>query len=106
MRIGPLRHRVTIQQTAETQNDYGETNNTWSEYVKRWADVRQLRGQEALLAEQTQSRTTHRVRMRHVSGLTSKMRIKWGARILNINGIQEDRTHQRETVVMCTEDTN
>ena len=85
MRAGKLRHYVIIQSILEElQDDYGGATKTWQTHATVWASIDPLRGQEAMVAKQTQSSANYRIRVRHCVGLTPHMRVLWGTRIFNI----------------------
>ncbi|MBO8183770.1 MAG: phage head closure protein, partial [Archaeoglobus sp.] len=46
MRAGELRHRITIQQMQDTQNEYGEPTKEWVDAATVWASIEGLRGRE------------------------------------------------------------
>jgi SPP1 family predicted phage head-tail adaptor len=102
MDAGRLRERVTVQQAAETRNALGETVLSWSTFAERWASVEGVSAREALAAGQQDVTITHRVRMRHVSGMTQNMRIYWRSRTLNIISLLE-YDNRSEHVAICEE---
>lgn len=99
---GKLRERVTVQQAAENRNRLGETVQTWSTFVERWASVTGISSREFFLSGQQQTEITHRVRMRYVDGLNSTMRILWRGRVLEIASALENATRS-EHELLCTE---
>jgi SPP1 family predicted phage head-tail adaptor len=100
---GRLRERITIQQATEVRNRLGETTQTWSTYVERWASVEGLSGREVLLSGQQQTEVTHRVRLRYVDGLSQQMRILWRGRVLEITSLLE-HNNRTEHELLCVED--
>jgi SPP1 family predicted phage head-tail adaptor len=100
---GRLRERITIQQATEVRNRLGETTQTWSTYVERWASVEGLSGREVLLSGQQQTEVTHRVRLRYVDGLSQQMRILWRGRVLEITSLLE-HINRTEHELLCVED--
>lgn len=102
MQPGQLRERVEIQRAAETRNALGEVTQTWATYASRYAAVMTLRSREALNAQQAGLSVTHKVKLRHVSGLKSSDRIVWRGRTLEIVSIIE---HEQFTVheLLCEE---
>lgn len=61
---GEYDQRVTIWKNVPTVNDDGQKVEAAVEYIKRWAAIRPISGQERFLAQQTQADVTHRVRLR------------------------------------------
>lgn len=102
MEPGVLRERVEIQSPAETRNALGEISQTWTTYQSRYAMVASVRSKEQINAQQQGLRITHRVKMRHVSGLLPSHRIRWRNRTLHIVSVLE---HEQYTVheLLCEE---
>lgn len=88
MRAGALRVKAEIQSppAAETVDDLGEPSGSWTLAYTRWVSVEPLGAQELFNAAQLQSKATHKVRLRYLSGLTSKHRFKVGSRYWYIQG--------------------
>lgn len=102
MDAGRLRERVTVQQASETRNSLGETVLSWSDFTTTWASVEGVSAREALALGQQELVITHKVRMRYLSLLTSKMRFRWRSRILNIVSLLE-YDNRTEHVAICEE---
>ena len=86
MRAGHLRHRVAIQQAVESKGATGQTVRVWSTVKTVWARIEPIRGEERIAAQQTQSKQTHRVSLRHNAypALTGAHRFLFGTRIFEI----------------------
>ncbi len=84
MRIGPLRHRIALQAGTGTQGEYGNIPLTFSTYATVWASVQPLSGRERLNAQQIHAETTHRIRLRYLSTVTTKDRISFDSRTFEI----------------------
>jgi SPP1 family predicted phage head-tail adaptor len=99
---GTLRERVTVQQATENRNRLGEAISEWSTFAEVWASVNGVTAREYLLAGQQQIELSHRVKMRYLSGLTSKMRLSWRGRTLEIISILE---HENRSIheLICQE---
>lgn len=105
MRIGPLRHRVNIQQPIATQNDFGEEIITWSTLASVWANVLPASGRESYVSagEQQLAVITHRVQLRYRTDLGPKMRVVWEDRYLDIESVQDPTGKRGFLMVMCRE---
>lgn len=103
MKAFQLRHRVEIQSVAETRDSYGQPIQTWSKFATVWAALEPLRGREFFSAEQFQSKLTTRIRIRYLDGVTTKMRIVFGAYTYNIESIINTTMANKELVLMCSE---
>lgn len=81
MKIGKLRHRVTIQKLISTPDGGGGSTKTWIDDATVWAAIEPLRGGERYVAQQVQSELTHKITMRYREGIKPQMRIKYKDRI-------------------------
>lgn len=106
MRAGPMRHRVTIQESTDTQDAYGEPIESWAAYAVRWAQVEPLRGAERFEAQRLNPDLAYRVRLRHdstIDAVTPKMRISWDSRTLRIHEVINIGARDREVQLICSE---
>lgn len=101
---GKLRERVTVQIASGTTNTLGETVLSWANSTAVWASVEGVSAREALDAGQQETTITHRVRLRHLPGLTQQMRFAWRSRTLNIVSLLE-YGNRTEHVAICEEQT-
>ena len=99
---GKLRERVTVQTPSGNVNALGETVLSWSDYATVWASVEGVSAREALALGQQETVVTHRVRMRHLPGLTQQMRFSWRSRTLNIVSLLE-HGNRSEHEAICEE---
>lgn len=103
MRAGELRHRVTLQQPAETRNEYGEAERTWSHVATVWAAVEPLSGREYFDSQQRQAAVSTRITLRYQPGITPHMRVLFGARVYEIDSVIDIEERHREMQLMCAE---
>lgn len=105
MRVGPLRHRVTIQQACEEQAASGAVTIEWKDVVHRWAQVQPVTGREIISGQQVRAEISHRVWMRYQPGIviTPKERLMFGDRVFNILSIINRNEKDRELELLCTE---
>lgn len=103
MRAGELRHRVTIQQMQDTQNEYGEPVKEWVDVVTVWASIEGLRGREYFEAQQTMAQADHRIKIRYMDGIKPTMRIVYGTRIFSIQSVLDPDGRRRELHLICKE---
>jgi SPP1 family predicted phage head-tail adaptor len=107
MRAGKLRHRVTVQSPAGTRDAVGERQTTWTDVAANVpASIEPLAAREQFLAAQAQASTTHRVRLRYssdLSALNASWRIKFGDRVLVIDGVRNIEERNMEFELLCTE---
>ena len=103
MRAGALRHSITIQQTDETRSATGSVTNTWSTFAKVRAEVRPTTGIEQVAGDQVVADVTHQVRIRWYDGVTPKMRVLFGRRVLEIIHVINLFERDREMNLLCRE---
>lgn len=76
MRTGRLRHVGTLQRKTETENKTGELVATWADVAEGVrCSVSPIRGREGVYAGRIRETTTHKIRMRWVSGLNPTDRL-------------------------------
>lgn len=103
MRSGRLRHKVTVQTVSEATDSFGQAIKTWSTYAQPFASVEPLNGREFFTANADSSEVTVRIRLRYLSGLTTKMRVLWDSKYYNIESIIDPAERNAEMVLMCSE---
>lgn len=101
MRIGKLRHRVTIQRPGQTQDpETGELLPGWTEVATVWASVEPLSAKEFIAAQAGQSEVSARILMRARSDIEPTMRIKHRGNIYNIHGGLPDPNSGRHWITL------
>lgn len=103
MRAGKLRHRITIQQVAETQDETGALVSDWSTFAEVWGSVEPLRGRELFMAHEQQARMDVRIRLRYLAGITAKMRVLFGSHTYQIVSVINPEMRNREMQLMVWE---
>jgi len=99
---GLLRERITVQRSAESRNRLGESILEWATFLDTWASVQGVSAREYFLAGHQRSEISHKIRTRYITGLTSKMRILWRGRTLEIISILE-QDNRRVHELICLE---
>lgn len=108
MRGGELRHLVTLDNpgTAVADGDGGFTQ-TFAELspARVWAAIQPAtaRDLERVAAGTVLSTASHIVTMRYHAGVTTKTRITFGTRVLNVTGVSNPDERNRELVCLCAE---
>jgi SPP1 family predicted phage head-tail adaptor len=97
-------HRITIEENQPTRDGIGGTADNWVPVATVWAAVEPLKGREFFAAQQVNSEVSHRVTLRYRAGVRPDMRVRFGARVLEIAGppIDPDEKH-KELQLMCVE---
>lgn len=103
LRIGRLRHRIIIQQVTETRDAAGSVIESWDTFATVWGGMDPIAGREYFAAKQTQAETTHRIRIRYLSGVLPKMRVFWDSRTFDITQVINYGERNEEMHLMATE---
>jgi len=107
MRAGELRRRVTIQQRTTTLDTYGGQSTAWTDFAKNVpCSISPLNGRELMAAQAVNSEVSHTISMRYLAGLTAAMRILYGTRVFNIQGVINVDERNREMTVLASEGLN
>ena len=105
IRIGDLRHRLTLEQSTRTDDDCGGAVETWGAVAELWAALRPLSGFERETADQLAGRVTHEVWVRHRVGVEPAMRFtaNAGARVFGIRAVIDSGERRRFLKCLCEE---
>jgi len=102
MRAGNLKHKVTIQTYSETQSSFGEPVKSWVNLTQAYASITPLSAKEFFKAG-VQAEASHKVEIRYVPGVTSKMRVLYGVRVFSIESVLNIREANKSLVLVCSE---
>ncbi|GIW49202.1 MAG: head-tail adaptor protein [Caloramator sp.] len=103
MKIGDLRHRVTLQKLEMVQDSYGQPTETWTDVATVWAAVNPISGREFFQTETINSEVTHKILIRYMQGVKPAMRIKFKDRIFNILYVINFEERNETLQLMCKE---
>ena len=103
MRAGQLRHKVIIQENTPSRDDYGAEAESWSNFATVWAAIEPIRGREFWESQQINAEVTARITIRYLSGVTPKMRVKYGTRIFDIISVINPEERNRDLQLMVKE---
>lgn len=103
MRAGMLRHKIVVQKFTEVQDVYGEADKTWTTFKTLWAHVSPISGREYFDAKQHTSEISHQVKIRHLDGVTPKMRILYDSRYFDIESVINEGERDKQVTLMCRE---
>lgn len=87
VRAGQLTRRIRIERVQRTRLAGGGATEEWVPVATVWARVEPMRGLERFASDQTSSRVTHQVTIRHRSGITPQMRVVLGDRIFTVRSV-------------------
>ena len=103
LRSGELRHRVRIQARASGVGSRGESTGDWADVAQRWASIVTLSGDELERARQRMPEARLQVRIRYLAELTTRHRLLFGSRVLQIGHVDDvDQLHV-EQILTCSE---
>jgi len=106
MSIGQLRHRLTLQMiTGSSKNSYGERVETRADVAKVWGSVEPLQGRELQAAVQSQSRSTHKITIRHRENVTPRSQVLFDGRVFEIESLINREERGRWLDMMAIEST-
>lgn len=103
MQLGKLRHRVTIESSSASRDEFGGEVLTWATVATVWAAVEPLSGREFLDARRQEAEVSTRIRIRYRAGLVPGMRVTWGDHIYDILAVIERESRRREVWLMVRE---
>lgn len=103
VRIGRLKDRVRLERISETLAASGQPANEWVLVTTAWAGIEPISGRERIAGDQVMSDLTHRVMMRYRAGVTPKMRLVNGARVLEIVSVIDTNNRHEQLELLCTE---
>lgn len=106
VRNGRYRHKITIETVSEVTDSHGQAIKTWTIFAQPFASVEPLQGKEYLTSNAYDSDVTVRIRLQHLSGVTTKMRVSFDSRIYNIRSVINPWERGREMQLMCDEGLN
>lgn len=102
MNAGRNREVITIQARIQTQDDFGQPIDTWSDFQKLRADVMPLSGREAFLAKQVGADITTRIMTRYCPGVKAAQRILFRDLVFDIESVVPDRL-RTSLEIICKE---
>lgn len=99
--IGRLNRRLTLEAPQRSPDEAGGWNVTWAPVATLWAEVRSSLGRERPWAEAMTAEATHRIRIRHRTGVGAEMRFTLAGRIFEIRSVIENG--RRWLICLCQE---
>lgn len=99
--IGKLRYRVKIKEKIGTKDALGQSVQTLQDVATVWADIRYLRGFEAIKAGAQTSTKSCSIRIRWRTDITEGMEV-WHAGVkYNINAVLPDMLKRERVDLLC-----
>lgn len=106
-----MRHWLTFETLVEEMDSDGARVEVWADAFDvsptMPAEVTPLSGRELIAAASTQSRVTHRIRIRYRDGITAKLRAVERTTVYNIEAVIPDtKSGQRYLTLLASTGTN
>ncbi len=103
MRAGDLNTRIVIQNKGTGTDAWGQPlPGSWADYATVWANVRHLRGAEAIRSDKPTTAVQASIRIRWRSDVDASMRVLVGDKAYNITAVLPDQVG-REYVDLVAE---
>ena len=102
IRAGQLRHRLKIDERAEEDNEYGDTEPQWAEKSEVWGRIETLKAGESVFSDKSQNRATSLVTVRYRRDLDPTMRFRNDHNIYNIVGIRNAEERDWKLEIECS----
>jgi SPP1 family predicted phage head-tail adaptor len=103
VRIGKLRHRVTLQSPSRTDDGGGGATIAWGDAADLWAALETNTGGETSSAGRLSGTIQAVVTIRYRDGVTPSMRFVLGARTLQICAVLDPDGSERFLRCLCEE---
>jgi SPP1 family predicted phage head-tail adaptor len=104
MSIGKLRHSITIEQGTRVSDGMGgASSTTWATFATSFAELFNAGSRERAFGNQRELNITHRIRMRYQAGITANMRVKFGTRVFQIHGTDNEEERNIWLNLLCEE---
>jgi SPP1 family predicted phage head-tail adaptor len=103
MRAGPMRHRIVIQSMTDAVGARGGITETAATFATRWARAVPLTGNERFAEGRKRATSQVRFELRHLAGVTSKMRVSWDSRLFDILVVVNAEERNRELHLLTEE---
>lgn len=103
MRAGTLKDRITLQRWAAANDPSWGPAAGWAEIGDAWADVTPVSGTERRDGQGVQETISHQIRMRYRTDLTTKDRIIYRGRTLDIVFVVDVDGARRELLIGARE---
>jgi len=102
-RVGQRRTLISIQQETATSDGMGGKTVVWSEFAKVYARQIIRRADANTIADQIESVQYSRWDIRYLDGVTPKMRLVVGSRVMEINAVYDPSQKRERLEIVCTE---
>lgn len=102
MRLGKMRHRISLQ-TQTIEKSEGIPQENWATVATVWAAITNVSGKEYFKAASVQSEVTTRINIRYRPGITPAMQVLYDSRVFIILSAIDKDERRREIELLCKE---
>jgi len=99
---GRLRDFIKVQERVESQDEYGEVVNTWTDLFADYAEVIRLSGREFFSQARVAADVDTRVTIRYRAGIKAKQRIMFEGTTFDIQSVMPDQK-RTQVEIYCKE---
>ena len=103
MNTGRRDKKITIEASTSAVDAVSDSIETWATWKTVWAAVEPIGGRELMSADRDVATGTCRVRCDYFAGLTTRHRILYGERTLDINAVIDPAEQHEELEILCSE---
>lgn len=103
MKIGKLRHRITIQQYLASRDSFGDEIQTWVDMLRSWAAVEPVTGKEFFASQELNAEISVKITMRYRPCIQPEMRVTFGARVFEILAVLNNEERNKRLILLCKE---
>lgn len=100
---GDLHNRIEIQKPIETQDTNGALLQNWTTHAMAWARIDPYGGGEKWGDAALQTTNLFKVWIRYCAGVTTKMRVSFNGRILDIKNVENVLERNIVQILTCME---
>ena len=103
MKIGKLRHKITIQKFTHSRDSFGAMIPEWVDFASSWASISPVSGKEYFAAHQINAEITTKITIRYMPGIAPEMRVAFKGRVFEILSVLNFEEKNVELNLMCKE---
>jgi SPP1 family predicted phage head-tail adaptor len=102
-RAGDLHHRVAIERQVLSPDGAGGASAAWEIAGYAWVDIRTGGGDERLDVDAETRRVSHEIWLRYREDVSAANRIRFGARLFDIEAVVDPDQRRRWLRMLCQE---
>ena len=101
--ISAMRSRLTLEAPVDVADDTGGVSRTYIAQASLWGEIMPASGTDRFVGERMEESITHAIRLRFQPGMTAAMRLRLGARVFFIHGVEDVGERHRFVLCQCEE---